>query len=41
MKFEIKRLKDGGYYLCEQSHRFLIILGDITLCKENYKNSQY
>jgi hypothetical protein len=40
MKFEIKELKDGGYWLWEKSDQYnhLIRLGDICLYKENKKN---
>ena len=38
MKFEIKDLNKGGYYLHEKSSDFLIVLGDIGLFKENWKN---
>ena len=41
MKFEIKDLREGGYYLHEKSHSCLISLGDICLYKENYKNQSH
>ena len=41
MKFEIKDLEWGGYYLWEKSSSHLISLGDISLHKENKKNESY
>ena len=41
MKFEIKDLKRGGIWLIEKSDDYLITLGNIYLCKENYKNESY
>ena len=38
MKFEITDPQKGGCYLSEKSHECLIVLGDITLHKENKKN---
>ena len=38
MKFEIKDLKEGGIWLYEKSIDGLIVLGDIILWKEKYKN---
>ena len=39
MKFRIKELKHGGYYLHGEYDKCLISLGDIGLCKENFKNN--
>ena len=39
MKFEIKDLQKGGYYLYEKSENHFISLGNIYLYKENNKNS--
>ena len=44
MKFEIKDLKYGGYWLYEKSDNMwkcLIKLGDIWLYKEHYKNESH
>ena len=43
MKFEIKDLKDGGYYLWDKSciGYYLISLGNIELHKEDFKNKSH
>ena len=38
MKFEIKNLYRGGYFLYQKSDDWLVKLGDILLKKENNKN---
>ena len=38
MKFEIKDLEEGGYWLYEKSDDTLIVVGDIVLYKERKKN---
>ena len=41
MKFEIKDLKGGSYCLNRKHENNLIILGDIELIKENWKNDSF
>ena len=41
MKFEIKKLKKGGIFLCDKSDYDLIWLGEIVLRKENNKNLSF